>query len=108
LRRHGNSVHGVSFSHNSQFLASASDDNTAILWDLKNLNQAQALLQDGCKWVNDYLATNTGLKAKERHLCDEIDSTRSGEANVKVPNLIESGRSILESLRSGISSLTSK
>ncbi len=108
LRRQDDWVHGLSFSHNSQILASASYDNTVILWDLKNLNQPQALLQDGCKWVNDYLATNAGLKAEERHLCDGISSTKSREANIKVPNFIESGRGILESLRSGISSLTSK
>jgi WD40 repeat protein/ABC-type dipeptide/oligopeptide/nickel transport system ATPase component len=108
LRRHGDWVHGLSFSHNSQTLASASYDNTAILWNLTNLNQPQALLQEGCAWVNDYLATNTQLKEKERHLCDETNSAKPPGASTKLSSLAASGRSMIKTLRNGISSFNSK
>lgn len=55
LRGHGNWVHGASFSPDDLSLASASYDNTAIIWDLTDINNLDVLVQRGCSWINSYL-----------------------------------------------------
>jgi WD40 repeat protein len=63
---------GVSFSPDGQTIASSSDDDTIILWNL-NLND---LLARGCNWVGDYLDHNRNLDEGDRHLCDGIEQKR--------------------------------
>jgi tetratricopeptide (TPR) repeat protein len=54
LKGHSSSVNSVSFSPDGKTLATASDDNTAILWnfDFENLQA------EGCNWLKDYLVTH--------------------------------------------------
>jgi hypothetical protein len=67
---HQDAVTSVSFSPDGQTIATASYDNTARLWPVRNLDR---VLKDGCAWVKDYLH-NPGIKLSdpERRLCDDI------------------------------------
>jgi WD40 repeat protein len=62
---HQGEVWQLDFSPEGQWLASASADRTVILWYL-NLN---VLLDQGCFWLRDYLATNPSVNPADRALC---------------------------------------
>ena len=68
LERHGDSVLGVSFSHDGKWLASASKDGTMILWNL----DLEDLLARGCSWLHDYLQSN--------HEMQSIDPTKPSDS----------------------------
>jgi WD40 repeat protein len=69
LRGHGGLIHGVNFSPDNKTVASASKDNTLILWNLKNLDNLNALLVEGCDWVRDYLKNNPNVEESDQRLC---------------------------------------
>ncbi|MBD0327891.1 MAG: hypothetical protein ICV68_15780, partial [Pyrinomonadaceae bacterium] len=69
LKGHSDGVFGVTFSPDGKFLASASQDRTAILWNLERIFQLD-FLEYGCDWVRDYLRRNADVKEEDRHLCD--------------------------------------
>ena len=48
---HQDRVYGMAFSPDDQTIASASSDQTVILWNF----QLEDLLIQGCNWVEDYL-----------------------------------------------------
>jgi WD40 repeat protein len=54
----------LSFSPDSQTIASASQDNRVILWNL----DLDELVLEGCHWLQDYLANNPNQKS-DRQLC---------------------------------------
>ena len=58
LRGHGNWVHAINFSPDDLHLVSASYDNTAIIWDLTDINNLDALVKQGCNWIDNYLQNN--------------------------------------------------
>ncbi|MEM8722698.1 MAG: AAA-like domain-containing protein [Cyanobacteria bacterium P01_G01_bin.39] len=92
LYRHSDRVNSVAFSPNSQgqslpqkesklrsssrreaiakeFIASASYDNTIIVWDLEQILTLDPLVY-GCNWVRDYLQTNIEVAKSDRaNLC---------------------------------------
>ncbi|MEM9538311.1 MAG: CHAT domain-containing protein [Cyanobacteria bacterium P01_E01_bin.42] len=65
---HQNSVESLHFSPDGKILASASRDRTAILWNL----DLEDLLQKGCHWMKDYLATNATTSDRDRALCRNL------------------------------------
>jgi WD40 repeat protein len=80
LDGHTDIADSVSFSPDGTEIASASRDDTAIVWklDLQSLKQSEQLwlldlnasVQNGCKWVKDYLQNNASLSESDRRLCD--------------------------------------
>ncbi|MEH2243716.1 WD40 repeat domain-containing protein, partial [Nostoc sp.] len=69
FKGHQGAVRGVSFSPDGKTIATASDDGTARLWPVENLDQ---LLVRGCNWLHDYLQNNSNLSESDKHLCDDI------------------------------------
>ncbi|MGB7439542.1 MAG: AAA-like domain-containing protein, partial [Coleofasciculaceae cyanobacterium] len=52
---HQSRVYSASFSPNGQYLATAGRDGMVRLWRVEGLDE---LLERGCSWLKDYLATN--------------------------------------------------
>jgi hypothetical protein len=52
-------------------IASASEDETVIVWNLADL-QLDTLMVSACDWVRDYLKNNSEVAEGDKHLCDSI------------------------------------
>lgn len=65
------SVAWSSFSPDGKTLATASEDGRVTLWNLERLN-LDALLQEGCHWLSDYLRTNPRANPKDQKFCAQI------------------------------------
>ena len=59
----------MAFSLNGQLIASASEDGTAILWNVQQLLNLKPLTYV-CDWVRDYLKTNLDLRKSDRQICN--------------------------------------
>ena len=71
LKGHAGAVNGIAFSPDGKKLASASDDNKVILWDLETkVLKTESALEHLCDWMQDYLKNNK----KDEHLCDGINT----------------------------------
>jgi len=70
LRGHGDVIHGINFSPNGNTLASASIDNSVILWNLEDLNDLEGLLTKSCNWLQGYLENNPNIEEDEASRCD--------------------------------------
>ncbi|BAZ09990.1 WD-40 repeat-containing protein [Calothrix sp. NIES-4071] len=71
LTGHESTVWTVGFSSDGNYLISSSDDQKAILWNIKrilNLN----FLGRACSWAGDYIRTNAEVKQEDRRLCDGL------------------------------------
>ncbi|MDJ0508904.1 MAG: TIR domain-containing protein [Crocosphaera sp.] len=55
LNGHAAEVYAVEFSPDDKMLVSASADHTVILWDLDRVVDFEQVLQEGCRWTNNYL-----------------------------------------------------
>ncbi|MDZ8071046.1 MAG: WD40 repeat domain-containing protein, partial [Nostoc sp. DedQUE08] len=69
FKGHQGPVSSVSFSPDGKTIATASQDGTARLWPVQNLDQ---LLVGGCNWLRDYLQNNPNLGESDKRLCDDI------------------------------------
>ncbi|MBW4509181.1 MAG: hypothetical protein KME64_22060 [Scytonematopsis contorta HA4267-MV1] len=74
LKGHTAAIIAVAFSSDSKTIASASEDNTVILWNLQSFLNLHPL-NKACNLVRDYLRTNADVNKNYRHLCDGIESS---------------------------------
>ncbi len=66
---HEKSVNSISFNPtDSNIILSGSEDNTAILWDLKDLT-LENLLNEGCNMIKDYLQQNRDSLSTSQKIC---------------------------------------
>ncbi|MEM1250959.1 MAG: AAA-like domain-containing protein [Cyanobacteria bacterium P01_H01_bin.21] len=69
LYGHNGSIWGVAFSPDGQTLISSGHDRRIIMWDWKDSRSFEQLLEDGCRWLDDYLAHGDNLSDADRQLC---------------------------------------
>ncbi|MEO0351777.1 MAG: AAA-like domain-containing protein [Cyanobacteria bacterium P01_A01_bin.15] len=69
LYGHNGSTWGVAFSPDGQTLISSGHDRKIILWDWQDSRSFEQLLEDGCRWLDDYLAHGDNLSDTDRQLC---------------------------------------
>ena len=70
FKGHQGSLRSVSFSPDGKTIATASGDNTARLWPVRDLDR---LLVAGCEYLKDYLKNpNVGLSEEDKRLCDDV------------------------------------
>ncbi|MEL6232460.1 MAG: AAA-like domain-containing protein [Cyanobacteria bacterium J06627_3] len=69
LYGHGGPTWGVAFSPDGQTLISSGHDRRIILWDWQDSRSFDQLLEDGCQWLEDYLANGDNLSDADRQLC---------------------------------------
>jgi WD40 repeat protein len=74
LSGHRAGVTAVTFSPDQQAILTASDDQTAIIWNLNQMQDLDYLLSQGCRWIRDYLRSNPRLSETDRQLCQTIAS----------------------------------
>ncbi len=69
LKGHHNSVVGLSFSPDSNMLATSSEDATAILWSL----DFDTVLTHSCHWLRHFLTHNPSVREGDRQLCNGVE-----------------------------------
>jgi len=72
---HSDAVNSVNFSPDGKTLASASFDNTMILWHLNSILSdldLDHLMKRDCDWTRGYLVTNPNVS--DRTLCNGIST----------------------------------
>ncbi len=69
LYGHNGSTWGVAFSPDGQTLISSGHDRRIILWDWQDTRSFEQLLDDGCRWLDNYLAYGDNLSDADRQLC---------------------------------------
>jgi WD40 repeat protein len=72
MKGHEGIVRSVNFSKDGKRLVTAGDDGTAIVWEIKYLDE---LMQDGCIWLKDYLATHQDEQKELYDFCQSSVKT---------------------------------
>ncbi len=69
LRGHTASIRGLAYSRDGKFVATVSEDNTLVLWNIQQFLNLD-LSDYGCDRVRDYLRTNAKVLPEDKSLCD--------------------------------------
>lgn len=70
LRGHENSVNSIKFNpRDSNQILSGGSDNTAILWNLRDAKDLDALLSKGCNMIDNYIEQNRDSLSLSQRIC---------------------------------------
>ncbi|BAY25219.1 WD-40 repeat protein [Calothrix sp. NIES-2100] len=76
FKGHSDIVRSVNFSKDGKHLVTAGDDKTAIVWNVKDLDE---LMRDGCTWLNQsYLPTYHKTQTEFYNFCQSIVQPDNG------------------------------
>ena len=67
--KHQSFVYNAQFSPDSQYIVTASGDNTAKVWNLG----IDFLLSQACQEIEDYLKYNPDVKEGDQDLCEGVE-----------------------------------
>jgi len=73
LEGHQERVTSLSWSNDGKALASASQDQKVIVWNL----DLDELLEKSCNWLQDYLQTNPRVRQSDRFLCQPTEKAKN-------------------------------
>ena len=68
IGNHAASIYGLQFNADGSKLVSGSEDQTLMIWEMSILNQ-DALIQNGCSWLEDYLRHNPQVPKADQTVC---------------------------------------
>ena len=69
LHGHNDQVNALDFSPDGKILASASNDQTVILWNLELELGLDQLIDYGCDWISGYLTNNPNVSESDHKVC---------------------------------------
>jgi len=69
IEAQGGRIHSLDYSPDGANLLSGGSDPVAIIWQMRDMNQLDHLLDLGCGWLQDYLSSNIHLESEDRALC---------------------------------------
>ncbi|AFY56485.1 WD40 repeat-containing protein [Rivularia sp. PCC 7116] len=73
IKGHNGNVRSVDFSPDGKTLVTASADKTVKLWNLEKVElqplKLNALLAQGCHWLDDYLKWNSNVSEWDKQVC---------------------------------------
>ena len=77
----GQTILSVSFTSDSNYLATVAADGTFGRWQVGQVDDLDVLLKDGCSWLNDYLESNSNTNQELKDSCQRYDSSHSNESS---------------------------
>ena len=69
LRGHSGPVRGVAFSQDGQRLITSGHDRKILVWRWQRAQNFEELLDDSCRWLENYLRYGADLSRADRQLC---------------------------------------
>jgi WD40 repeat protein len=74
LKGHQGFIDDVEFSPDEQYLTTYGRDSTVQIQSIDGLDK---MMERGCLWVKDYLASNSKLAESDKHICDDVEPSTS-------------------------------
>lgn len=69
LEGHNGFTWGAAFSPDQEVVVSSGHDRQMIIWDWQDSRSVEQLLEDSCRWLEDYLTHGDNLSDADRQLC---------------------------------------
>ena len=77
----GQTILSVSFTSDSNYLATVAADGTFGRWQVGQVEDLDVLLKDGCSWLNNYLESNSNPNQELKDSCQRYDSSHSNDSS---------------------------